>query len=141
MDIQETVNEIVVNDLKESTYWLWFAICEFLIILILIIIVIKLYRKLKDNQNLAFSDVDKNEFKKRMKHSSVDMDGLMNSINNSKSLYKKLSRVCHPDRFVNTNKHKKSEEIFQELSNSKRDFKKLEALKERAKKELNIKLK
>lgn len=133
------VNETVVKDFEGNSFWLWLAISEFLILLLLIIIVVRLYRKLKNNKNLAFANVNKNELKKRMKHSSVDLDGLMDSINKSKSLYKKLSRACHPDRFINTDKHENAKDLFQEISNSKRDYKKLEAIEERAKNELNLK--
>jgi len=72
---------------------------------------------------------------------SFDMDNLMNSINSSKSLYKELSRLCHPDRFIGDEKQNIAQEIFKEISKSKRDFGKLESLKERAKKELNINFK
>ncbi|MCH3884774.1 hypothetical protein [Tenacibaculum aquimarinum] len=69
------------------------------------------------------------------------MDALMNNINSSKLLYKELSRVCHPDRFVNSDKQKIAEEIFKNISKNKRKFKELEILKERAINELKIKFK
>jgi curved DNA-binding protein CbpA len=69
------------------------------------------------------------------------MNSLMDSINGSKDLYKELSRVCHPDRFTNSDKQKNAEEIFQEISKNKRDFNKLSELKKRVIAELNINLK
>ena len=66
------------------------------------------------------------------------MDNLMSSIHKAKPLYKELTKNCHPDKFVNDARQKIAEEIFQEISNSERDFEKLTMLKIRAVKELNI---
>lgn len=111
--------------------WIWLAIIEFLIILFLI------FRSKRVNNNLAFNDVAKKDIKKTQK-TDIDMDNLMSSINSSRNLYKELSKKCHPDRFVNTDKQDLAEKIFQEISRNKRDFKKLNKLKSRAEKELNI---
>ena len=118
------------ESLLNST-WFWIAIIEFSIIVLLLI---RLKNKKSD---LAFSDLPKDKMK-NAKSSSIDMDNLMNSINGSRDLYKELSRACHPDKFVNTQKQKIAEEIFQNISKDKRNFEKLLALKERAKTELNI---
>lgn len=111
--------------------WFWIAIIEFSIIVLLLI---RLKTKKSD---LAFSDLPIDKMK-NAKSSSIDMDNLMNSINGSRDLYKELSRACHPDKFVNTEKQKIAEEIFQNISKDKRNFEKLLALKERAKIELNV---
>jgi len=79
-------------------------------------------------------ELDLEDYKK----SKIDMNGLMNSINKSKPLYKKLSKVCHPDRFINSDKRPIAEELFQEVTRYKRDYEKLEELKERARQELSI---
>lgn len=118
------------ESLLDST-WFWISIVEFLVIIFL---VIRLKRKYSD---LTFSDLPKDKIK-NAKSTAIDMDNLMNSINGSKDLYKELSKVCHPDKFVNTEKQKIAEEIFQEISKDRRNFEKLLAHKERAKKELNI---
>jgi len=111
--------------------WFWIAIIEFSIIVLLLI------RLKKKKSDLAFSDLPKDKMK-NAKSSSIDMDNLMNSINGSRDLYKELSKACHPDKFVNTEKQKIAEEIFQNISKDKRNFEKLLAHKERAKIELNI---
>lgn len=118
------------NGLLSST-WFWIAIVELLIIIILLV------RLKKKKTELAFSDLPKDKMK-NAKSSSIDMDNLMNSINGSRDLYKELSKACHPDKFVNTEKQKIAEDIFQEISKDKRNFEKLLAHKERAKNELNI---
>lgn len=66
------------------------------------------------------------------------MENLMDSINGARTLYKELSRKCHPDRFVNTPKEKIAQEIFQEITKNQRNFEKLKLLKEKAINSLNI---
>lgn len=127
LDILSTGNAINF----QSSIWIWIAIIEFLIILFLI------FKLNKVNNNLAFNDLTKKDIKKSQK-SRIDMDNLMNSINSSRDLYKTLSKKCHPDRFVNTAKQDLAENIFQEISRNKRDFEKLNKIKLRAEKELNI---
>ncbi|SFJ32649.1 J domain-containing protein [Olleya namhaensis] len=131
------VPDVLVNTEATSmsiSIWFWVALVQFLVILFLLI-------KLKKKQrNLKFGDISKNSLN-NAKKGEVDMANLMNSISGSKDLYKKLSRVCHPDRFINTDKQNIAEDIFQEISKYKRDFNKLTELKQRAIKELNINLK
>jgi hypothetical protein len=118
------------NSIFDNTFF-WIAIIEFFIIIFLVI------RPKSKNQDLTFSDLPKDKIR-NVKSTNIDMDNLMNSINGARDLYKDLSKVCYPDRFINTEKHKVAEEIFQEISKDKRNFKKLLAHKERAKKDLNI---
>lgn len=114
-----------------ETIWLYISILEFLIIIFLII---KIYKaKSNSGQNNFETDVLKNA-----KNAKVDMTDLMDSINGSRELYKELSRKCHPDKFVNTEKEKIAEELFQEIVKYKRNYKMLEYLKDRAVNELNI---
>ena len=70
--------------------------------------------------------------------SIIDMSNIMDSINQSRDLYTKLCSLCHPDRFVNTPKEKIAEEIFQEISKNKRNFKELSLLKTREKIEMDV---
>lgn len=129
------IAEAISNNIeKPISFWFWITLIELLIIIFL---VFKLNRK---KSNLEFSDLSKSEVR-LAKSTAIDMDNLMDSINGSKQLYKELSRTCHPDRFINSEKHKRAEEIFQNISKHKRDFKKLSELKERATIELEIKFK
>jgi len=129
------VNETIANtDSTTFSIWFWIALIEFNFILFL------LFELNKKGNDLKFGDLSKDKIR-TAKKSAVDMDNLMNSINGSKELYKELSRSCHPDRFINSDKQKVAEEIFQEISKNKRDFKKLTELKERAITELNINFK
>ena len=80
-----------------SSTWFWIAIVELFIIIFLLV------RLKKKKTELAFSDLPKDKMK-NAKSSFIDMDNLMNSINGSRDLYKELSKACHPDKFVNTEK-------------------------------------
>lgn len=111
--------------------WFWISVVEFLIIIFLIIFL------KKKNSDLAFSDLPKDTMK-NAKTKKIDMNNLMNSINGSRDLYKELSKMCHPDNFVNTDMQTIAEEIFKDISKDKRNYEKLLAIKERAKNELNI---
>lgn len=118
------------NGLSSST-WFWFSIIEFIVIIFLLI------KVSKKKTELTFSDLP-NDKHKNAKSTAIDMDNLINSINGSRELYKELSKACHPDKFLNSDKRKIAEDIFQEISKDKRNYEKLLALKERAKNELNI---
>ena len=112
--------------------WFWLALAELLIIIYLA------YKVINRKKNQTFSDFTLDNFTKS-RNANIDMNNLMDDINQSRDLYKKLSSLCHPDRFVNTAKEYISEEIFQEISKNKRNFEELTRLKERAIKELDIK--
>ena len=133
--IMEQVTEVVTTQQETVlSYWFWVALLEFVIIILFI------YKTRKKNKILDFSDVSKDKVKSA-KTVDVDMANLMNSISGAKPLYKSLSRLCHPDRFINTDKQTIAENIFQQISNNKRNYKMLIELKERAIKELEIKIK
>jgi hypothetical protein len=127
------VIETIANN-GTTSIWFWVALVEFALIVLL------LFRVKKKVADLKFGDLSKDNLR-TAKKTDVDMNDVMNNINSSKGLYKKLSRTCHPDRFINSDKQKIAEEIFQEISRNKRNFKKLTELKERATAELNINFK
>jgi len=111
--------------------WFWLSIVEFLLIVYL---GYKLSIKTRkaESSNSTFAQLEK------ARKTKIDMEGIMNSINKSKDLYKELSASCHPDRFINSPKQKLAEEIFQEISKNRRNFEELSKLKERAMKELEL---
>src|SRR5690606_23823257 len=129
------IAETITNtDSTTFSVWFWIALIEFGVIAFL------LFKLNKKERNLEFGDLSRDKIQ-TAKRTDVDMDNLMNSINGSKDLYKELSKTCHPDRFINSDRQKIAEDIFQEISRNKRDFKKLTELKERAITELNINFK
>ena len=122
---------LALTDTNSFSIWLWVALAEFVLIMFLLL------RAPKKN-DLEFGDISKSKMK-NAKKSEIDMDNLMNSINGSKDLYKQLSRKCHPDRFINSEKQKIAEDIFQDISKHKRNYNKLLLLKKQAADQLNIK--
>ena len=134
MNILSTLNKKIVPIEQISiihSIWFWIALTELIIIIFLIY-------KLKPKYKVFYlTDLETNHLK-NSKNNKIDMDNLMDSIHNSRSLYKELSKKCHPDRFINDPKQKIAEEIFQEISENERNFEKLSLLKLRAINELNI---
>lgn len=114
-----------------STPWFWISVAELVIITILI------YKLKSKSKKYNFSDLETENIRKSKK-SDIDMDNLMNSIHNSRPLYKELCKKCHPDKFINDSKQEIAEEIFQEITKNERNFQKLELLKVRAINELKI---
>ncbi|WP_158975000.1 hypothetical protein [Cellulophaga sp. L1A9] len=129
-----TVTELTNQDTYSLSIWFWIATVE------LVIITYLLLRSNKKKNELQFANLSKDKVR-NAKNSNIDMDNLMNSINGSKDLYKELSRACHPDRFINTDKQKMAEDLFQEISKNRRDYEKLNALKQIAITNLNINFK
>ena len=126
----EKVNIRVLIDNHQFYYsiWFWFAFIELIIVFFLI------------NKLIKINKINKTDIIKGGGNlSSSDMDNLINSIHNSKSLYKELNRVCHPDRFINDEKILIAESIFQEITENEKNYSKLLKLKSRAEKELSIK--
>lgn len=107
------------------------AAAEFLIILFLIF---KLTKKnfVKENSSSA-KDLILNA-----KGDSINMNDLMNNINKSKELYKKLNSKCHPDRFLDSQQNHLANSFFQEITKNQRNYQRLLELKEQVQKELNV---
>lgn len=117
---------------SNSSFWFWVAVLEFIIILFLLI----------NSRNKKRNETDEIKQKlKSAKEKEVDMDNLMMSINNSKTLYKKMSRVCHPDRFSDNETKKVAQAIFQDITRHKNDYKKLKEIMSEAEVKLNINFK
>lgn len=132
--IETSIEQIIFSkENKEiSVYWKYSTILELIVILWLLILLMRR----KKNKNISFEERELYE----ARNTNIDMSDLVKSIHSSKGLYDKLSRVCHPDRFINTNLHKIAEEIFQEISKNRRNYKELERLKSEAINKLNVKL-
>jgi hypothetical protein len=114
-----------------QSIWFWIALIECIIIIFLI------YKLKSKNKVNELTDIETQHLRKS-KNSKIDMDILMDSIHNSRDLYKELSKKCHPDRFINDPKQKIAEEIFQEITKNERNHRELNLLKLRAINELNL---
>jgi hypothetical protein len=134
MNILSIVNKKIVPIEQISinySIWFWIALTELLIIIFLI------YKLKTKNKVFDLTDLETMHLK-NSKNNKIDMNNLMDNIHNSRSLYKELSKKCHPDRFINDQKQKIAEEIFQKISENERNFEKLSLLKLRATNELNV---
>ena len=130
--IAENGNEqVIINHIETTNWWFIIAMVQFAVILFLLLRLAKI-RKEKLLVEQGFDPLMK------AKSKDIDMDNLINSISSSKTLYTELSRKCHPDRFLDTQQKKVADELFQEISENKRNHAKLSELKERAIKDLNI---
>ena len=109
-------------------WWMWIAIAEFVILLILV---------------LSKKSLPKNERLQRFKNESmnheIDFNNTISSAFHAEELYDELKVKCHPDRFpMNPEKSRTAEMFFQEITKNKHNMKRLLELKEQAKHELNI---
>lgn len=111
-----------------NNLWLWIALIEFFIIILLLFI---------KRKNKTISA--KQQFKQEAKEGEIDFGNIINSSFHVKPLYDELKIKCHPDRFpTDERKNAIAIELFQEISKNKTDYKKLMELKELAKVKLNI---
>ena len=124
--------EIITIKLKKmntlfQNKWLIVSSIELIVILFLII---KLRKKKNENT------IDKEILKS--KKTSINMSDIMKDINLAPSLYKKLSRVCHPDRFAGTVFENTANSLFQEVQQAENNYSMLCELKNRIEQELNL---
>ena len=137
-DIMEDSIAIIDNTVSNMpsmndsvSIWFWIALVEFIL---LVLLLLKMQRPKREKLDL--SEVKKTDLKNS---ENIDMYNLLDSIHHSKELYKALSKKCHPDKFVNTPLHQIAEEIFQEITRNKRNYKQLIALKAEAINKLDLK--
>tara|TARA_B110000977_G_scaffold19135_1_gene23075 strand:+ start:1537 stop:1956 length:420 start_codon:yes stop_codon:yes gene_type:complete len=124
--------EIIVAKTTEnndsSNLWMWVAIVEFLIIIGLI-----LANRFKRKPNA------KQQFKNESLAQEVDFNNIINSSFHSNELYDILKVKCHPDRFpTDPELNEIAEKLFQEITKSKTNVKRLQELKVEAQQKLNI---
>ncbi len=133
--IQDSLNIVKENFVQGSAvlqtktnWWFWIAIVEFGAILLLIFI-----NRAKSRKTF------KNKFKADSISQEVDFNNIINSSFNSIALYNALKVKCHPDRFpTDLEKNEIAENLFQEISKSKTNVKRLLELKKEAEQKLSI---
>lgn len=124
----QAMEETVVSNKIEINWWFWISIFEFGVIGVLIL-----------TRKLNVESSKRKRFRKESIEQDVDFNNIINSSFNSIKLYNELKVKCHPDRFP-TNKEENliAEHLFQEITKSKNNSKRLLELKEEAKQKLNI---
>ena len=125
---ETTTKSIASENNEHINWWLWIAIIEFAIIVLLII-----------KQKIKPKDTIKQKFKKESLEQEIDFNNIINSSFNAKQLYDELKVKCHPDLFP-TDKEKNiiADKLFQEITENQNNAKRLIELKEEAKQKLNI---
>ena len=126
------INELETLAGGGFNWWMLIAIMESVLILILL-------AKLRKPKVDKIPRSEKFDALKKAKSQDIDMGDLMNNINSSRSLYKELSRKCHPDRFQDESSREKAEQLFKEITENKRNHAKLTELKKQSINTLKIK--
>lgn len=104
-------------DLHTVNYWFYISIIEFCLIVFLIL-------------NRVFLKKTQHNKKQEILNSEADFENILNSSFNSKEVYDELKVKYHPDRFIDDeNKRIIANQIFQEITENKYNFKKLQELK------------
>jgi hypothetical protein len=129
-DITNDTTKNVIDSVADTfDIWMLVALVE------MIIIVFLLHKIMKRKHGLS----DRERFKQNAMEGEIDFGNTIKSVFQAKQLYDELKKKCHPDLFPNdADKIKTANEIFQEISKNRHNFKKLLELKERAKQQLNI---
>jgi hypothetical protein len=125
---EKVVSQTAESNNNSSNLWMWVAIGEFAIIIGLVIA-----SRMKRKPNA------KQMFKEESIAQEVDFNNIINSSFHANELYDILKVKCHPDRFPTDPKlNEIAEKLFQEITDSKTNIKRLEELKTEAQQKLNI---
>ena len=125
--VEKVVAKTTENN-DSSNLWMWVSIGEFVIIFGFI-----LANRFKRKPNA------KQKFKDESLVQEVDFNNIINSSFHSNELYDILKVKCHPDRFPTDPKlNEIAEKLFQEITKSKTNVKRLQELKIEAEQKLNI---
>ena len=129
-DSIQGLNSLTSNNATNSV-WFWISICEFIVIFLI------LNRYVFNRPKLQYSNLSKNDLV-NSENANIDMSNVINSINQSKELYKKMASQYHPDRFIENDKKLIATEIMKEVVANKRNYSKLVELKALADIKLNL---
>jgi len=125
--VEKVVAKTTENN-DSSNLWMWVSIGEFAIIFGFV-----LANRFKRKPNA------KQKFKDESLVQEVDFNNIINSSFHSNELYDILKVKCHPDRFPTDPKlNEIAEKLFQEITKSKTNVKRLQELKMEAEQKLNI---
>jgi hypothetical protein len=128
LKVAEKVVAKTTENNDTSNLWMWVAIGEFAIIIGFV-----LANRFKRKPNA------KKQFKDESLAQEVDFNNIINSSFHSNELYDILKVKCHPDRFpTDTKLNEIAEKLFQEITKSKTNVKRLQELKIEAQQKLNI---
>lgn len=139
MDTEVKDSLWVVNDAltqpMESTpnWWMYVAVIELVVILLLLLSMFK-HSKAKRLNTLTTRKKVQDTLAEE-----VDFSNVINSSFHATTLYDKLIKKCHPDRFPNDElKQKVAADLSAEIGKNKHNIKKLEEIMQIAERDLNI---
>lgn len=131
--VKFTENIIIKSDSIysiEFNFWIIISCLELLIILFLLL-------RIKKSKKNAIPKTQKQQIISE----NVDFENIFNSAFHANELYDRLKIKCHPDRFpIDSELNIKANEIFQEITKNKNNYKELKRLQQKAINELDIKL-
>jgi hypothetical protein len=117
-----------VDKSVSHNFWMWIAIAEFMVIIILLIA-----RTTKMNNM-------KRDVKRKVKNEEeIDFSNTLTSAFHAKELYDELKVKCHPDRYA-TDEEKRiiADSLILQIAENKHNYKRLVELRDEAKQKLNI---
>ena len=124
MKATQNTFQLLLSNIK---IWQIAATIELIIILILIYMIIRLFKKLKRNKKPEQFDTT---IIKGSKETAVDMDNVINSMFQSKELFNTLKKKIHPDRFPNDiEKSTIATELATQLNEQHTNYEKLKEIK------------
>jgi len=114
----------VLSHIKDTTspLWEWVAIVEFVIIVFLV------FRLLKAKTKQMPKEL------REMKNTQINTDDVVSDIFQSKNLYDKLIRICHPDRFPDETMKEAMTILSMEITKNKNSYSRLLSIKEETEK-------
>ena len=113
-----------------SNVWFWIALIEFLIIMLSVIISIR-------DKNKKW---EKLKFKQGISDSNTEFIFPIGDMFRAPEMYKKLMRVCHPDRFIDETKKNAAEELCMLIGKNQYNVTEMERLGKLAEEKLEIKI-
>jgi hypothetical protein len=116
------------------SYWIFTFLLSLAILILISLYFIHLRIKNSKNLDSKLADTITN-----FKNNSVDMKNIVISINNAPELYKNLTKMYHPDKYVGTEYEETANEIFQTINSKRRDFNALCEIKKLAEEKLPTK--
>jgi hypothetical protein len=128
LKVTEKIIAKTIENNDSSNFWMWVSIGEFAIIIGFV-----LANRFKRKPNA------KQKFKEESIAKEVDFNNIINSSFHSNELYDILKVKCHPDRFpTDPRLNEVAEKLFQEITKSKTNIKRLQELKIEAQQKLKI---
>lgn len=113
----------------DENLWLWIALAELAAIIVLLVL---LRRKARGENRL------KQRFKSDAIQQEVNMEDVMGNIFQARQLYDQLKRQCHPDRFTDPELRIKADALYQQITENKRNFTRLQELRSQAEQKLHL---